>query len=84
MESRSTLIWTCPPFLRIHPCGLADCTVTSMAAVSQRDIPVDTIKQQLAQTFAAIFSSSIRSPRLSNKEHECVQLSPEGALCGNY
>lgn len=72
------------PFLRIHPCGLVDCSVTSMAAVSQRDIPVDTIKQQLAQTFAAIFSSSIRSPRLGKKEHEGVQLSPEGAPCGNY
>ncbi|NGZ95804.1 MAG: hypothetical protein CV089_06690 [Nitrospira sp. WS110] len=72
------------PFLRIHPCGLADCSVTSMAAVSQRDIPVDTIKQQLAQSFAAIFSSSVRPPRLNMKEREDVHPSPEGALCRNY
>ncbi|MBK9307647.1 MAG: lipoyl(octanoyl) transferase LipB [Nitrospira sp.] len=57
------------PFLRIHPCGLTDCSVTSMAAVSQRPIPVDMIKQQLAQTFAAVLSSNARSPRPDMKEH---------------
>lgn len=72
------------PFLRIRPCGLADCFVTSMAAVSQRDIATHTIKQQLAQSFAAIFSSGVRPPRLDMKEREYVHPSPEGALCRNY
>ena len=72
------------PFLRIHPCGLADCSVTSMAAVSQRPIPVDMIKKQLAQTFAAVLSSNARSPRPDTRERRDVQPSPEGALCGNY
>jgi len=72
------------PFLRIHPCGLADCSVTSMAAVSKRPIPIDMIKKQLAQSFAAIFSSNVRPPGLDMKEREDVQPSPEGALCGNY
>jgi len=72
------------PFLRIQPCGLADCSVTSMTAVSQRAIPVDTVKKQLAQSFAAIFSSSVRPPRLDMKDGEYVHPSLEGALCRNY
>jgi lipoyl(octanoyl) transferase len=44
------------PFQRIHPCGFANCRISSMAAVLQRAIPVATVKQELAQTFARVFS----------------------------
>lgn len=44
------------PFQRIHPCGLADCRVTTMAAVRQTAVPVDSVKQQLARTFATVFA----------------------------
>ncbi|HWG97401.1 MAG TPA: lipoyl(octanoyl) transferase LipB [Nitrospira sp.] len=43
------------PFQRIHPCGFPDCRVTSMAAVRQTAVPVGVVKQELAQTFAAVF-----------------------------
>jgi lipoyl(octanoyl) transferase len=43
------------PFQRIHPCGLSDCRVTSMAEVCQAPISVDTIKPQLPQIFSAVF-----------------------------
>lgn len=46
------------PFRHIHPCGLPDCSVTSMADVSQRAVPIDTIKRELAQTFTRVFSSA--------------------------
>ena len=46
------------PFHRIHPCGLADCLVTSMAALRHAPISVDAVKQVLAQTFAEVFSLS--------------------------
>ena len=44
------------PFHRIHPCGLTNCLVTSMAALSHRPISVDAVKQALAQTFIEMFS----------------------------
>ncbi|MDF0667619.1 MAG: lipoyl(octanoyl) transferase LipB [Nitrospira sp.] len=44
------------PFRRIHPCGLPDCQVTSMAAVSQTSVSVDAVKQELARTFATVFA----------------------------
>lgn len=47
------------PFEHIHPCGFPDCSVTSMAAVFQRTVPTVTVKQQLAQIFAMVFSSRV-------------------------
>ncbi|MDH4153322.1 MAG: lipoyl(octanoyl) transferase LipB [Nitrospira sp.] len=44
------------PFHRIHPCGLTDCLVTSMAALRHTPISIDAIKQRLAQTFVEVFS----------------------------
>lgn len=44
------------PFRRIHPCGLPDCRVTSMAAVRQTAISVDAVKRELARTFATVFA----------------------------
>jgi lipoyl(octanoyl) transferase len=44
------------PFQRIHPCGFPDCRVTSMSAIRQTVVPVDIVKQELAQTFAAVFA----------------------------
>jgi len=44
------------PFLRIHPCGLTDCPMTSMAALRQATLPVDTIKRDIAQIFGAVFA----------------------------
>ncbi|MFZ3014451.1 MAG: lipoyl(octanoyl) transferase LipB [Nitrospira sp.] len=37
------------PFHRIHPCGFSDCRITSMAAVCQKAISLDPVKQELAQ-----------------------------------
>lgn len=44
------------PFQRIHPCGFPDCRVTSMAAVRQTAVSVDVVKQELARTFATVFT----------------------------
>lgn len=44
------------PFQRIHPCGFPDCRVTSMAAVRRTAVPVDIVKQELAQSFAMVFA----------------------------
>ena len=44
------------PFHRIHPCGLTDCLVTSMAALLQTSVSVEAVKQILAQTFTEVFS----------------------------
>lgn len=44
------------PFQRIHPCGFPDGRVTSMAAVCRTPVPVRTVKQELAHTFAAVFA----------------------------
>jgi lipoyl(octanoyl) transferase len=44
------------PFQRIHPCGFPDCHVTSMAAVRRTAVPVDVVKQELAQSFATVFA----------------------------
>ena len=46
------------PFQRIHPCGFPDGRVTSMAAVCHTPVPVRTVKQELAHTFAAVFAST--------------------------
>jgi len=37
------------PFRQIHPCGFSDCRITSMAAVCQKTIPLDPVKQELAR-----------------------------------
>lgn len=37
------------PFHRIHPCGFSDCRITSMAAVCQKAISIDPVKQELAR-----------------------------------
>jgi lipoyl(octanoyl) transferase len=44
------------PFQRIHPCGFPDCRVTSMAAVRRTAVPVNVVKQELAQSFAMVFA----------------------------
>ena len=46
------------PFHRIHPCGMANCLVTSMAALRHTPISVDDVKQVLAQTFTEVLSLS--------------------------
>lgn len=46
------------PFHRIHPCGLTDCLVTSMAALHHAPTSVDAVKQVLAQIFTEVFSLS--------------------------
>lgn len=46
------------PFRHIRPCGFPDCSVTSMVDVSRKAIPAETVKRQLAQTFAMVFSSA--------------------------
>jgi len=44
------------PFQRIHPCGFPDCRVTSMAAVRRTAIPIDTVKREVARSFATVFA----------------------------
>jgi lipoate-protein ligase B len=44
------------PFHRIHPCGFSDCRITSMAAVCQKAIPLDPVKQELAQLCRRMFN----------------------------
>ena len=44
------------PFRRIHPCGFPDCRVTSMAAVRRTAVPVDVVKQEIAQALEAVFA----------------------------
>lgn len=44
------------PFQRIQPCGFPDCRVTSMAEVCQTAVPVNAVKQDLAQIFATVFA----------------------------
>jgi lipoate-protein ligase B len=44
------------PFQQIHPCGFADCLVTSMSTLRGAAISLDKIKQDLAQTFGEVFS----------------------------
>lgn len=43
------------PFHRIHPCGLADCRMTSMAALRRATLSVDAVKRDLAQMFREVF-----------------------------
>jgi lipoate-protein ligase B len=58
------------PFRHIQPCGFPDCSVTSMADVSQEAIPAETVKRRLAQTFAMVFSSAgPRWPDAPRREH---------------
>lgn len=58
------------PFRHIHPCGFPDCSVTSMADVSQEAVPMGTVKQQLAQTFAKVFySRTLRRSDSPGREH---------------
>jgi lipoyl(octanoyl) transferase len=45
------------PFHRIHPCGLADCSVTSMAALRNSALLVDVVKRDLARVFGAVFGT---------------------------
>jgi len=44
------------PFRRIHPCGFSDCRITSMAAVCQKAISLDPVKQELAQLCRRMFN----------------------------
>lgn len=44
------------PFQRIHPCGFSDCRVTSMAAVRQTAVSVESVKCELSQIFRDMFS----------------------------
>jgi lipoyl(octanoyl) transferase len=44
------------PFQQIHPCGFADCLVTSMRKLRGAAISLDKIKQDLARTFGEVFS----------------------------
>ncbi len=71
------------PFRHIHPCGFPDCSVTSMTDVSQGAVPVEIIKQQLAQTFATVFSSDALR-RSDSQGQEYAQADLEGALCRNF
>lgn len=43
------------PFQNIHPCGFADCRVTSMTAVSATPIAIDLVKAELAQILHIMF-----------------------------
>lgn len=43
------------PFRLIRPCGIADCRITSMAALRQATFSVNDIKSALAQMFREIF-----------------------------
>ncbi len=71
------------PFRRIHPCGFPDCSVTSMAAITQRAVPVEAIKQQLAETFTMVFSSRAPQP-VSTQGQEYAHTESEGAVCRNF
>jgi lipoate-protein ligase B len=44
------------PFALIQPCGMADIRVTSMAALLQRPLPLQDIKQHVATVFREVFS----------------------------
>lgn len=44
------------PFELIHPCGFADCRVTSMAALTRTTLLIDEIKEELARHFNDVFS----------------------------
>jgi lipoate-protein ligase B len=45
------------PFHRIHPCGFADCSVTSMAALRNSALLVDVVKRDLARVFGTVFGT---------------------------
>ena len=70
------------PFHHIHPCGLPDCSVTSMAAVSQCAVPVEAIKEQLARTFATVFSLS--TPQRSQTDANTPTPIPRGHYAGTF
>ncbi|HMS84048.1 MAG TPA: lipoyl(octanoyl) transferase LipB [Nitrospira sp.] len=44
------------PFQHIHPCGFADCRVTSMATVSAKPLSIEAVKAELAQVFRIMFN----------------------------
>jgi lipoyl(octanoyl) transferase len=46
------------PFQTIHPCGFADCRVTSMAAVSTMPVSIKSVKTEMAQIFRTMFNLS--------------------------
>ena len=44
------------PFQHIHPCGFADCRMSSMASLLGSTLPLDAVKRHLAQVFATVFA----------------------------
>lgn len=44
------------PFQRIHPCGITDCPVTSMAAICKTTVSVNEIKRDLVRIFGTVFA----------------------------
>lgn len=44
------------PFQQIHPCGFADCLVSSMSALRGKAVSLDEVKDDLARIFSAVFS----------------------------
>ena len=45
----------------IHPCGSADCSMTSMAAALHRSIPIPRIKREVAYCIAEVFQQPWRT-----------------------
>lgn len=43
------------PFRLVTPCGIQGCRVTSMADVLGHDIPMDRVRQRMAEVFAELF-----------------------------
>ncbi len=43
------------PFDRIHPCGLVDCQMTSMATELQQSLPIQEVKREIALVFQEVF-----------------------------
>jgi len=46
------------PFLRVTPCGLADCQTTSLAKLCHKSIPLELVAEQVADRFAHVFRIS--------------------------
>jgi lipoate-protein ligase B len=44
------------PFQRIHPCGFADCLVSSINTLCGKTIPLDEVKYDLARIISEVFS----------------------------
>jgi lipoate-protein ligase B len=64
------------PFSHIMPCGLAQCSITSMAEVTQSALSPSVVAQQIAQEFSRVFN--IRwidlSPGIMEREQHCHSL----------